>query len=148
MDDRVLIWGSGPFQGGGPHIAIAHGTLLTFGDNPVEFDIFKKGDLVRVRMEFPTDAGVTRAEYTTAAGTPGNTGDAPTIRMQFFNLVAGGSFTDGPVRVATVGGVALWVVYEVTTVPGSRHVKKIHYTLWDAPAKEGAYLIPGGGPRG
>lgn len=145
--DRVLIWGGGPYQGGGPHAVVSHGTLLTFGDNPVDFDVFNKNDLVRIRFQFHTDTGGVRAEYTTAAGTPGDHGDPPTVLMRFFNLVGGGTFSDGPVRVATVGGIALWVVYEVTTVVGSRPVKKIHYTLWDGPAREGEYLIPGE-PRG
>ena len=122
MDRRSRLgwWSLSRWQ---PRI-ISHGTLLTFGDNPVDFDVFNKNDLVRIRFQFHTDTGGVRAEYTTAAGTPGDHGDPPTVLMRFFNLVGGGTFSDGPVRVATVGGIALWVVYEVTTVVGSRPVKR------------------------
>jgi hypothetical protein len=41
----------------------------------------------------------------------------------------------------------LWIAYEVTPAIGSRHVKKIQYTLWQAPDGDeaGSLLKAGGG---
>jgi hypothetical protein len=126
--DNVIIWGNSP---GGPHVVRTHGTLLTFAENPTDIDLSLQEQLVRVRFEFSTDPGHVRGEYSTDAGTPGDSARPAMILLRFYNLSAGVTFSDGPIRLATVGAVGLWLAYEVTSVIGNRDVKKISYTLWD-----------------
>src|SRR5581483_9757886 len=125
----VYIWGSSPR---GPHAPISHGTLMSFGDNPTDFDVMINDDLFRIRFEFVSeDKGVVRAEYIVEAGVPRDKVNPPTIRIRFFNVAGSYAFAEGPVRLATVGGMGIWIAYEVSAAIGSRTLKKIQYTIWD-----------------
>lgn len=116
---------------------------MSFGDESIDFDVFMQGDLARIRFEFPSDSGAVRAEYQSLPATEGEGRTPPTVVLRFFNLHNVGSFTDGPVHLGTVGGNALWIVYEVKPATGSRHVKQIAYTLWEGPEQPGEGLLIG-----
>jgi hypothetical protein len=146
MASHVLIWGS---DRSSPHAVIQHGTLLTFGDIPTDFDVFINDDLARIRFEFWTDSAGIRLQYLVAEGTQGSKTNPPTVTLRFFNVTGTGTFTDGPVRIGTVGGIALWLCYEVAPALGSRLMKRIHYTLWDGSAPDvPQQLIPAATGRG
>jgi hypothetical protein len=143
-DDFVLIWA-------GNRSLLRAGTVLTFGDTPTDFDVRVNGEYARLRFEFPLDDGAMRAEYSTDLGTrqaPAGGLEIPVVYFKFFNLTGASTFTDGPVRVGTVGNVGLWIAYEVTPAVGSRHVKKIQYSLWQAPDNDEAGSLLAGGQGG
>lgn len=143
---HVYIWGS---DRSSPHGVLQHGTLLTFGDNPTDLDVVISDDLARIRFEFPTDSAAVRLEYVVVEGIQKSKANPPTVILKFFNLSGSGAFTDGPVRIGTVGGIALWLCYEVAPALGSRLMKRIHYTLWDGSAPDvPQQLIPGAIERG
>lgn len=126
--DKVIIWGN---SSRGPHAVRTHGTLLTFAENPTDIDVFLDDQLVRLRFAFLNDSGVTRGEYSTDPGVPGDSTRPAMIALRFYNLPSGTTVSDGPIRFATVGSVGLWLVYEVSAIADRPSVKKIHYTLWD-----------------
>jgi hypothetical protein len=120
----------------GNRLLMSSGTVLTFGDQGTDFDVHQEGDTIRVRFEFLNDTGSPRAEYKTSpAVIHSPTSRLPaTVFLRFFNMTAGGVYTDGPLKIGTIGGhTALWICYEVTPAVGSRLVKKIQYTLWQTP---------------
>jgi hypothetical protein len=139
--DTLLIWA-------GAKAVHSSGTVMTFGDQGLDLDVFIKSDLARVRFEFLTDSGAVRGEYGTTPAGPDN-GTPATAHLRFFNLHFAGVFADGPIRLGTVGGHSLWIVYEVTPVVGSNGVKKITYTFWEGPPSDqsGSVILPGA-PRG
>jgi hypothetical protein len=131
---------------------LASGTLLTFGDQAADFDVSLNNDVARVRFEFLTDGGEVRAQYLTepaSYGAPGAKPPPATVRLQFFNLgYLGGTFADGPIRLGTVGGSSLWILYEVVAIAGRNVGKKIVYTFWEGPSNDQSGSVIGGQPRG
>jgi hypothetical protein len=147
----VHIWADDPKgkEPRSPHYLVSHGTLLTFGENPTDIDVVIKEDYVRIRFEFPSDSSGTRLEYAVDPGIQGDKKTPPTVRLRFHNVTALTVFADGPVRIGTVGGIALWLCYEVAAVPGTRLMKRINYTVWDGSAPDEAHqLIPGPAANG
>ena len=129
---------------------LASGTLMTFGDQQTDFDVFVGGDLARITFEFLEDSGEVRSNYLTEPpqeNSPYGWGP-PTFRLQFFNLRYSGTFTDGPIRLGTVGGNSLWLVYEVTPAVLRRVGKRIAYTFWEGPAGDQSGSDMGSAHRG
>jgi hypothetical protein len=133
MPERApMIWA-------GSKSVLSSGTLMTFGEQGIDVDFWINGDWARVTFAFPRDDGRTRAEYTVSAASEDSIGKTPaSVVLRFFNLAQPFiAFTDGPLRLGTVGGNSVWIVYEVTPALGSgSSVKRISYTLWEGPGSD------------
>jgi hypothetical protein len=152
----VYIWGSDRRDASGhrsPHSIIRDGAILTFADNPTDFDILINKDLARVRFEPAVDTAGTRLEYVVTPGTQGSMSNPPTVTVRLFNLATGTVFApgtvfaDGPLRLGTIGGMAVWLCFEVTRVVANPPMYRITYTLWDGSAPNvPQQLLPPQGP--
>ena len=112
------------------------GTLLTFGHESVDFDVFIGDDKARVRFEFAYNTDGVRSMYKTEESHPGPHGPTmPTFFVQLFNLRYGSIFSDGPIRLGTVAGNSVWLIYEVTPAVGTKPRSEAHLHVLGRPGK-------------
>ena len=116
-DNDFLVWS------GNKHL-IATGTLLTFGEQWTDFDLFVNGDRATIRFAFARDTGAPRAESALV--------DGGHITLTFYNLTSG-AFSAGPALLGTIGGNGIYLAYEVASAVGLRDTRKIAYTFWEGP---------------
>jgi hypothetical protein len=112
-------------------LLLSAGTVLTFGKEELRFDLTVNGESGTLIFEFVEEPNVVpRHDFLAENKT--------TVRFRFHNFRTS-MVANGPIQIGSLGGMNVWIVYEVSASRANSDIFKIVYSVF--------IVSPGDEPR-